>query len=182
MNYHIDNFVLRRPEPADIKALYHYKNDPEIAEMLGGFSTGYSIDDIRDWIEFHRQSKDEVLWVIAEVENNRCIGHVGLYKIDHRIRSAEFAIMIGDRSFLNRGLGRSCTKFALDYAFQMLNLNRIYLTVLSTNNPASNLYRSLGFQEEGRLRQAQYKNGQYIDVLVMGLLRAEYLGHGNKSI
>jgi ribosomal-protein-alanine N-acetyltransferase len=175
MIHSVGDYILRPPEPADMEALYRQKNDPQIAEMLGGFSTGYSIADLEDWLESHRQCKDEVLWVIAQTESNNCVGHVGLYKIDHRIRSAEFAIMIGDQSLWGKGLGRTLTKFVIDYGFRELNLNRIHLSVLSTNECAVSLYHSLGFKDEGRLRQAQYKGGRYIDVLVMALLRREYL-------
>jgi len=177
MNYKIGDFALRHLEPGDLEALYDQKNDPEIAAMLGGFSNGYSMADLNDWLEYHRQCKDEVLWAIAETESNWCVGHVGLYQIDHRIGIAEFAIMIGDRAAWGKGLGRACTKVALSHGFRELNLNRIYLTVLSTNERAIQLYQSLGFQEEGRLRQAQFKNGRYIDVLIMGLLRSEHLSN-----
>ncbi len=173
--YRLGDCVLRRPEPADLEALYEQKNDPAIASLLGGFSTGYSRADLRDWLEHHRQSHDEVLWAIAQMEGDRCVGHVGLYRIDYRIRSAEFAIMIGERTMWGQGLGRACTKFTLSYGFGELNLNRIYLSVLETNERAIRLYRSIGFHEEGRLRQAQFKQGRYIDVLMMGLLSSEYV-------
>ena len=35
-------------------------------------------------------------------------------------------------------------------------------------------YRKAGFVEEGRLRQAMYREGVYHDILVMGLLRDEF--------
>lgn len=165
--------VLRRPEMEDVEALYHQKNDPAVASLLGGFSTGYSREDLRRWVEAHRTRADEVLWVIASAEDGRCLGHVGLYQIDHRIRSAEFAIMLGDRAAQGRGLGRLCTRFMVEYGFRELNLNRISLQVLATNERALGLYRSLGFREEGRLREAQYKGGTYIDVVMMGILRSE---------
>jgi RimJ/RimL family protein N-acetyltransferase len=174
MNHQVESFLLRRPEFSDIQALYQQKNDPEIASMLGGFSTGYSITDLQRWVEYHSQRKDELLWVIAREDDDRCIGHIGLYQIDHRIRSAEFAIMIGDRSEWGKGVGRTLTKFVLNYGFDELNLNRIHLTALSTNERALRLYRSLGFKHEGTMRQAQYKGGKYIDVIAMGLLREEY--------
>jgi ribosomal-protein-alanine N-acetyltransferase len=175
MNYQIGEFTLRHPEPVDLKALYQQKNEPEVAAMLVGFSTGYSMADLSDWLEHHQQVTDEVLWVIADAGSNQCVGHVGLYKIDHRIRSAEFGILIGDRSVWGKGLGRACTKFALDYGFQELNLNRICLSVLATNERAISLYNSLRFKEEGLLQQAQYKGGRYIDVLLMRILREENL-------
>ena len=98
-----EQIVLRRPEPEDVEQLYVYRNDREVTDLLGGFSLGYSKQDILDWIEFHRTCKNEVVYVIAECETNRCLGHVGLYKIDHRVRSAEFGILIGERAQGPRG-------------------------------------------------------------------------------
>lgn len=174
MMYRIDSIVLRCPEPEDAELLYAQKNDPEVADLLGGFSRGYSRKDIQEWMEFHRQRRDEVLWVIADAQDNRCLGHVGLYEIDHRIRSAEFAIMIGDKSRWGRGLGESVTRFTLGYGFRMLNLNRIALNVLKTNPRAIALYKKIGFREEGLLRKSQFKNGEYVDALLMSVLSEEY--------
>jgi RimJ/RimL family protein N-acetyltransferase len=172
MNFSMGDFTLRRPEPADIDALYIQKNDPEVARLLGGFSTGYSREDLRHWMEHHRTRRDEVLWTIAAADG-ACLGHVGLYGIDYRIRTAEFAIMIGERSAQGKGIGRRCTTFVVEYAFSQLNLNRVSLQVLESNERAIKLYRSVGFIEEGRLRQAQYKDGRYLDVVVMSVLRSE---------
>lgn len=174
MHYELDGYYFRKPEPSDLNALYAQKNDAEVANLLGGFSTGYSRRDLEAWLEFHRTCAGEVLWVIASREDDRPVGHVGLYEIDHRCRSAEFAIMIGDRTVWGHGVGRACTQRMLEYGFLQLNLNRISLHVLSTNERAIRLYTSLGFVEEGKLREAQFKNGRYIDVIVMSMLKPEF--------
>ena len=174
MNHQIGDYILRHPEHTDVEDLYEQKNDADIADMLGGFSMGYSRADLSEWIDYHRKCANEIVWVIAEADTDRCVGHVGLYKIDQRVGSAEFGIMLGDRTVWGKGLGRACTEFAVDYAFTQLNLNRVELSVLATNERAAKLYRSLGFVDEGRLRQAQFKAGQYVDVLLMGLLRSEH--------
>jgi RimJ/RimL family protein N-acetyltransferase len=173
MHYEVAGYRTRKPEESDIEALFALKNDPVIQATLGGFSTGYTRADLAKWIEFHRNAKDEALFMIVD-ERDRAIGHVGLYKLNHRIRSAEFAIVIGDRSVWGKGLGRAMTRFAIEYGFDELNLRRIYLEVLANNERAIKLYRSLGFIEEGRLRQATWKSGKYVDVLIMGLLIEEY--------
>jgi RimJ/RimL family protein N-acetyltransferase len=173
MNFRVDDVLLRRPEPRDAEALYAQKNDPDVANLLGGFSRGYSHADILAWIERHRSAPDEALWVIAD-EADRCLGHVGLYKIDGRVRSAEFAIMLGDKPSWGRGIGKRVTRFALEYGFRVLNLHRIELTVLATNERARKLYERLGFRTEGVLRHAQFKAGSYVDVVVMGLLEHEF--------
>lgn len=174
MIFPVKDVVLRPPEVTDVDALYRYKNDPDVGDKLVGFTTGYSRADLVRWVEFHNDSTDEVLWVIAN-SDDECVGHVGLYQIDHRVGGAEFGILIGDATYRGRGLGRACTQFCIDYAFDRLNLNRVHLRVLTSNEGAAHLYRSLGFRDEGCLRQAQFRNGRYVDVLIMSLLRSEYL-------
>jgi len=172
--HQINDYILRIPEPSDLEYLYKQKNNPEISVLLGGFSPGYSMEDMKDWLQYHRKRSDEIIWSIIEKDNNICVGHVGLYKIDYRVRSAEFAIMIGDNSAWGKGLGKNCTIFSVKYAFNELNINRVQLTVLSTNVRAIDLYKSIGFVVEGTMREAQYKIGKYIDVLIMSMLRSEY--------
>jgi RimJ/RimL family protein N-acetyltransferase len=170
----IEDIVLRRPEERDLPKLYEFKNDPLVASALGGFSTGYSSCDMNAWLASHQGRKDEVLWTIADKNTDDCLGHVGLYCLDHRIRSAEYAIMIGEESARGRGLGKLVTLEVLSYGFKWLNLNRIELSVLSNNEAALRLYKAVGFVHEGTRRQAQYKDGVYLDLHVMGLLRSEY--------
>ena len=173
--------VLRPLDVDDAEQLYLYKNDPDVGALLGGVSLGYTRSDIRDWIEYHRQRKDELLWAIAAADDGRCLGHVGFYKIDYRARSAEFGILIGDKSQWGKGHGRRIGGFSVEYGFEMLNLNRIALTVLEGNSVALRLYEKVGFREEGRLREGQYKRGAYVDLILMSLLRSEWAlggGHG----
>lgn len=165
---------LRKPEAKDLEALWRMKNDEEAANLLGGFSKGYSTSDIAEWMERHRKFSDEALFALLDGVEGPCIGHVGLYRIDHRVRSCEFAILIGDKSKWGLGVGRNATKWIVSYAFRELNMNRVELTVLGSNERALKLYESLGFQREGLKREAQYKNGKYHDVIEMSILRREW--------
>jgi len=170
----LSDIGLRRVESKDAEALYAFKNDPEITALLGGFSVGYSTREISAWINRHQETSDDIVWTITALQSDQCIGHVGLYRIDHRIRSAEFAILVGDKERWGRGLGCRITHAVLQYAFDELNLNRVSLSVLESNRRAQALYRRLGFQVEGCMRQAQYKGGRYVDIIVMGLLAEEF--------
>jgi RimJ/RimL family protein N-acetyltransferase len=169
----VGEYTLRKPEPRDVEALYRQKNDPEVAELLGGFSTGYSRADLLKWVEIHGQARDEVLFVIADSQDAP-VGHVALYHVDHRVGQAELGILLGERSIWGKGVGRACSRWMVEFGFRELNLRRIYLEVLGTNRRAQELYARLGFVVEGRLRQHQLKGGCHVDVILMGLLREEY--------
>jgi len=166
--------ILRRPEPKDAELLYEYRNDWEVTRHLGGFSKGYSLRDIHDWLEYHRNRSDEIIWTVAEKESDLCVGHVGLYNIDHRVRSAEFAVMIGNKGWWGKGTGKDVTRAVVDYGFKQLNLHRVYLTVLKSNDRAIALYEKLAFTTEGILRDEQFRDGGYVDVVAMGVLEQEW--------
>jgi RimJ/RimL family protein N-acetyltransferase len=173
MHLLLPTVLLRKLEPEDAPNLYRCRNDPDVARGLGGFSSGYSLPAIKEWIERRGESSDDLVWAIADKESNTCLGHAGLYHVDHRVRSCEFGILIGDSSRWGKGIGREVTSAILIYGFDELNMNRIDLSVLASNARASRLYQSLGFVQEGVKREAQYRAGEYLDVVLMSILRSE---------
>ncbi len=166
--------VLRPFEPHDVEHLYLFRNDWQVTQYLGGFSSGYTRENLRQWIKLHRNRDDEVLWAIAERKGDRCIGHVGLYKIDPRLRKGEFAIVIGELKKQGKGIGRRATEAMVDWGFRQMNLHKISLSVLATNRRAIRLYESMGFRHEGVLRDEQYRDARYVDVVLMSLLEGEW--------
>jgi len=166
--------VLRLLEPEDLNQLYIFRNDYEITRHLGGFSAGFSHSDLKEWLESHRQRNDEIIWAIATQKDNICIGHVGLYQIDYRVRKADFGILIGDTNQQGKGIGKAVSSVILNYGFQQLNLHKVSLSVLATNERAIKLYHSIGFQKEGIMRDEQFRDGKYVDSIIMSCLEQEW--------
>jgi len=181
MNLTVEGFMLRAPEPDDIPMLYSYRNDPEVASALGGFSYRLSMQDVSEWVDFHRKRPNECVWVITEASDRKCVGHVGLYEIDNRVRKAEFAICIGEKTLWGKGLGARCTKAVLDYGFRQLNLHRIDLSLLETNSRALCLYEKIGFRREGVLRDAQFRDGRYVNVILMAIFEENWARAGREQ-
>ncbi len=102
------------------------------------------------------------------------IGGCGFFNLDDRNRSAEFGISIGDKTCWDKGYGTEAVRLLCRHGFDTLNLNRIYLRVLETNPRAIRAYEKAGFTHEGRQRQAWYKDGRYLDFLVMSILKEEF--------
>jgi RimJ/RimL family protein N-acetyltransferase len=166
--------VLRALEPTDADSLYSFRNDWEVIQHLGGFSAGFSRANLEDWIKRHSNRADEVLWTIAEAVTNKCIGHVGLYQIDNRVRKAEFAIVIGDRKWWGQGLGKKVTEVVVTWGFSQLNLHKITLGVLTNNSRAIHIYEALGFRCEGVLRDEQFRDGKYLDLMFMAMFEDDW--------
>lgn len=108
------------------------------------------------------------------VEAWKLIGNLAFNDIDWRNRSSEFGIMIGDKTYWNQGYGTEAVRLLIKHGFNTLNLNRIFLRVFEDNPRAIRAYEKAGFVHEGRERQAEFRDGRYIDVLLMSILKDEF--------
>jgi len=103
--------------------------------------------------------------------DDQLIGQCSLSHLDAVSQTAEVGISIGVREYWGHGYGREALRLLVDYGFRLLNLRKIWLTVHSSNPRAIRAYEAVGFVEEGRQRAHVYKNGEYVDVVFMGLIR-----------
>lgn len=134
--------------------------------------------ETEDWYEKIKKSKDSYHFLIRLNENNRPIGVINLKNLNFKSRFAIFGIMIGEKDCWDKGYGTEATRLMVRYGFWELNLNRIELAVVSFNKRAIRSYEKLGFQPEVVKRQSLYRDGEYHDTIVMGLLRDEWEANG----
>jgi len=113
--------------------------------------------------------------LFAIIFDEEYIGIVGLYSINWIARSAELRIIIGNKTYWNKGYGTDATKLAIRYGFDMLNLNKIWLGVNAEHIGAIRAYEKAGFTQEGILRQEIFRNNRYYDAIRMSILRGEYV-------
>ena len=88
-------------------------------------------------------------------------------------------MLIGKQELVGKGYAKEATKLLLSYCFLRLNMNRLYLRVYSDNIKAIKLYQKCGFKIEGTLREALFDSGTFKDLLVMSILRKEFIPGGS---
>jgi RimJ/RimL family protein N-acetyltransferase len=166
---------LRPIRRSDLTFSVGWRNDPEIRASVLGYPFPVTDDMEAAWYDrLHaEQGVRRASFAIEDTTDDALVGFVHLTEIDWVVRSANFGIVVGARARWGQGIGREATIMAIRYAFDTLNLHRIGLRVLVGNAAAEHIYRSLGFVEEGWLRQAAFVDGAFVDVLLMGLLRGE---------
>ncbi len=174
-----DRLTLRAVERDDLPRILAFNNDIAV-ELAGGGDPPWPQSFARLAADFERDTaaggrdggKGGVNFAIEA--DGQIIGFCGLRDVDQFGRTAELGITIGDKAYWGRGYGREAIGLLLDYAFRMLNLRRVYLRVHARNERAVRAYRACGFVEEGRLRRHVWSNGEYDDLLFMGVLRDEF--------
>lgn len=127
------------------------------------------------WYDNYLSSRSNSVRCAIVDENDVIVGCVYLLNIDYINLCADLHIMIGNEDNRGKGIGTFAVTSIVNHAFYNLNLRRLQLEVLEYNQVAQKLYAKIGFVEEGRKRKAVFKDGQYVDELIMGLLRDDYL-------
>ena len=168
---------LRAIERDDIPRFVEWLNDPQVTAGLL-INLPMASWDETNWFEnLAKMPMEERPLALEARQPDQTwahIGNVGLHQIEQTNRCAEFGIFIGDKAFWDHGYGSDATLLTLKHGFETLNLNRIYLYVFETNPRAIHVYEKIGFVHEGILRQSIYRNGRYIDTIVMSMLRTEW--------
>ena len=165
---------LRRVEREDIPTFVRWFNDPEVREFLLMYRPISTAEEER-WFEKQLDDKGSELFAI-ETNDGVHIGNIGLHNINWRDRHAELGIVIGEKEYWNQGYGSDAIRTLLRFAFEDVNLHRVFLRVRDDNARGIRAYEKCGFQHEGRLRECIYSNGRYYDEMRMSVLSREFEG------
>jgi diamine N-acetyltransferase len=175
---------LRAAEREDISQFLKWINDPEVTENLMMYFPVSSTEEIA-WYEgmLKHPQAEHIMVVEIKVPSGKetqgdewfAIGNVEFHDIDWRNRQAEIGIMIGEKDHWDQGYGTEIMQLMLMHGFNTLNLNRIWLRVYEKNLRGRKAYEKAGFITEGRLRQAHFQHGRYYDIIIMSVLRDEWL-------
>lgn len=138
--------------------------------------------ELQVWVEDMHKSPDDFVFAVRPLDNDVCIGYLELDGINWVHGVSGLALGIGNPACRGKGYGTDATLLALRYAFQELNLHRVTATVFSYNTPSLAMCDKIGFTREGAFREYLQRDGQRFDMLLLGMLRHEWLArYGDKG-
>jgi len=163
--------VLSPISGADAPILYRWINDPELVRFSAAYRPVHEPGH-RAWLASLPARRDLIVFAIRR-RSGRLVGTCQLLNINPVSRSAELQIRIGDAGSRGKGLGLEAVRQLVAFGFRDLNLHRISLQVFASNRRAIKTYEKAGFRHEGRLRDAAFIDGGFVDVCVMAILEDE---------
>lgn len=137
-------------------------------------SSLFTHEDIVSYFNNVKDDNSRIDFLIFSKKYKGLIGEIVLSNVDYKNRNASMRIAISNKSDFSKGYGSEAIKLALNYGFGMMNLHRIELDVLETNQRATHVYKKLGFRVEGIKRHFTYFNHEYHDFVMMSILEDEF--------
>lgn len=155
-----------------LSCTHRWINDPEVHQFLNSYLPMME-EDQKEWLEkVHKQKQNNIVFMI--VADGKPIGSMGIHNIDHRQGTATTGALIGEKEYWGRGYGSEAKMLLLEYAFNVLNLRKIYSNVISFNDRSYRYSLKCGYQEEARLKDHMYVRGEYWDFIWLSVYRKDW--------
>ncbi|MFB6174909.1 MAG: GNAT family N-acetyltransferase [Candidatus Nanohalobium sp.] len=165
-----ENVHLRTVEKDDIEFLRDGVNHPDVrVHMLN--RRPQNLEDEEEFFQDVIRDEDDVHLLICRGEEP--MGIISLNQHSEESKVAEIGIWLHP-NYHGNGYGTEASSIMTDYGFNQLNYHKIYARAHSENEASQSIWRKLGFEQEGRLREHVYTEGEYRDAVYFGKLKGEH--------
>lgn len=164
-----DRVTLHPVERDDAAFLQRGHNDPDVRVPLGHTgprNRAQTEEGVEEYVE-----ADDNVSMLACVDGEP----VGVVNVRHVHRDRPMLSYWLAPEHQGEGYGGEAVELFLDTLFRDYDVHGVTARVFDFNEPSRALLERLGFEREGRLREARYRRGEYVDELVYGLLKREWL-------
>lgn len=167
--------ILRFLEEKDIDGMLEWMHNADINRYFKFDAQNVTFENAKEFIRKAEQSaKERTDFHFAIVnERDEYLGTISLKNIDWEAGNAEYAISVR-KAMHGTGVAGKATQKILEYAFNELKLNRVYLNVLTENKRAICFYKKCGFVFEGEFRRHILVRGEIKDLQWYGMLSDEF--------
>lgn len=152
---------LRHLKKDDVEKMLEWMHDSSINKWFRFDFSSMTVEKVENFIENSFDNKNQHFAIIDK--NDEYLGTISLKNISYVNKNAEYAIVLR-KVAQGRGVSSLATRQILEYAFEKLNLHKVYLNVLANNTIANKFYAKCGFVKEGTFRDCLFLNDKYEDL------------------
>ena len=150
-------------------------NREHLSRFLPWVGDMQTVDDVRDYIrncESLYANEQEVSFVIQS--GDIVVGRIGLHHRNLQNKSAAIGYWLR-KDVEGNGIISKCCKALIDYGFQELGMHRIEIKAAVGNKRSQAIPIRLNFKREGVLREAEFVNNEFLDLVLFSILRNEWV-------
>ena len=146
-----------------------------LSQFLPWVGNMQTVENVRAYLQYCEgliAAKTECSFII--VQQDKVIGRIGFHHIDVNNKSAAIGYWLAKDAEGKGIITNACSKI-IEYGFNDLGLNRIEIKAATHNPKSQAIPQKLHFTQEGILRQAEFVNGSYFDIVVYGLVKEDWI-------
>ena len=170
-----ERLILRDVRASDAADVLVFRGDPIVQRFDDPvIHTETEAEALIDELNVEYQARAGITWAVALADHDLVVGLFGLHDWDHYHRRAEAGYGMA-RAYWGQGLASEALRAILLFAFEQLDLNRIYARTIADNHESVRLLERLGFRREGTQRAHSWEeDGSFHDSAIYGILAKEF--------
>jgi ribosomal-protein-alanine N-acetyltransferase len=172
---------LREPRRSDAERLLAAWRDEETMLYFGTEPLGTRREALEEIRAFREQtsSGEGIRWIITERGRDEYIGDIGFFDFAPEHARAEIGFLLAKPSW-GHGLMSEALAATLQYGFVSKDLHRVEALVDPRNASCLRVLERRGFRREGTLRDYEFERDAFIDLVLLSMLRSEWVGVGSR--
>lgn len=163
----MDNFEFRELLPSDVQDSWQVWYDSEHTKYYTRTGRRMSVEELRLSIESGNREGNQFTLGIFDLSTQAAIGTAKLGPIDAIHGLADFAIFIGDRQYLGKGLSSYLIARGSELAFSKYKVRKLHSGILADNIPSIKAYTRAGWIVEGVLKGHYENSGKIQDWMLI---------------
>ncbi|MBI1685012.1 UDP-4-amino-4,6-dideoxy-N-acetyl-beta-L-altrosamine N-acetyltransferase [Caulobacter hibisci] len=165
------NVTLRPVAADDQDRLLAWRNSPAVAPYMYS-DHAITAQEHAAWFARLPGLTTAIYWII-ELDGHP-VGLANVVDIDRRNRRCAWAYYLADPAVRGLGIGSFVEYWVIEHVFGPLDLDKLWCEVLEGNTDVWQRHMAFGFQREALYRDHVIKGGQALNVVGLGLLRADW--------
>ncbi len=163
-------------EENDLEQLRYWRNLPDYRKYFREYRE-ISKTMQKNWFNnIVNNDKNTIMFSIRSTENNELLGCCGLCYINYIHKYSDLSLYIGkDEVYIDEtGIAEESCRLLFNYGFNEIGLNKIWTEIYEFDEKKYNLYKKLGFFQDGLLREQYFYEGKWWNSMILSLLSKEY--------
>ncbi len=146
-----------------------WMNDEEVVQYTESRWNSYTMDDLREFVKKTNNGISNFMFAIHSNENDLHIGNIKIGNINPVHRYADLGIVIGNKDYWGKGIATESIMIATKYAFEELNLNKLFAGMYAKNLGSFKAFIKAGYREIGVMRKHVFYKGEFIDSILVDI-------------
>jgi len=154
-----------------IEKIRNWRNQPKIRKYMYNNHI-ISKKEHKKWIRKVKNNDETKVWIVYQDETP--IGVMNLKDIDHKNKITDWGFYIGEEKYRGLGLSKHMLYNLMKLVFADMNFRKMYTTVLENNEIALNLYKKMGLEIDGCLKDHLIRDNRLIDLYLMSVFEKKW--------
>ena len=165
---------LRLMNGQDTDLIVNWRNNPRVRKNFI-YQKPFTREGHERWMETMIKSGNGYQFIVCRIEDDTPVGCTYLRDYDRENNKIEYGVFLGSEDMKGKGIGTEILGLTLQFAFETLNVHKVFARAFADNVASVNSFLKGGFEKEAYLKDEVFVNGEYRDIVFLAKINPAHI-------